>query len=360
MKRNHFIFAIAMLVVAVAGALVDPAPAHAFLANSVPLDLDSTLLGAIAFGGIMSPSQARVIDPILTNLAQGYKNNDMIGEHLFPVVPVDQRGGKIIQFGKEAFRLYNTARAPGSNTKRIQYGYAGANYALEQHALEGTVPFENMQEANAVPGIDLGQGAVMMVQDVIALRNEYAQAAIARDANNYDANHKVTLSGSDQWSHADSDPAGDITDSIEAIRSTIGRRPNLVALPAAVYGKVKQHAQVLDRIKHTGRDSATPQLLAQLWDVKQVVVGDAVYADASDDLVDVWGKDVIIAFTQMGTLRDKGLPSYGYTYRLRNHPVVESAYQDRNAKSWIYPVTDELSPVLASGLAGFLIKDAVA
>jgi hypothetical protein len=40
--------------------------------------------------------------------------------------------------------------------------------------------------------------------------------------------------------------------------------------------------------------------------------------------------------------------------------MVESPYQDRNAKSWVYPVDDSVSPVLASASAGYLISAAVA
>ena len=36
--------------------------------------------------------------------------------------------------------------------------------------------------------------------------------------------------------------------------------------------------------------------------------------------------------------------------------MVEMAYQDRNAKSWIYPVTDERAPVIAAASAGYLIQ----
>ncbi len=100
----------------------------------------------------MTPGQARVVDPILTTVAQGYKNGLMVADFLFPVVPVDQRGGKIIQFGKEDFKLFSTIRAPGANTKRVQYGYAGDPYSLDQHALEAVVPFEIQGEASAVPG----------------------------------------------------------------------------------------------------------------------------------------------------------------------------------------------------------------
>ncbi len=77
-------------------------------------------------------------------------------------------------------------------------------------------------------------------------------------------------------------------------------------------------------------------------------------------LVDVWGKFVVAAYTEIASLADLGTPSYGYTYRLEGYPVVEQPYQDRNAKSWVYPVTDEVSPVMAGADSGYLISAAVA
>lgn len=311
----------------------------------------------------MTNAQARVVDPILSTVAQGYQNNEMIFPALFPVVPVDQRGGKIIQFGREDFRLYSTARAPGANTKRVQFGYSGAAYSLAQQALEGAVPFEHMQEADAVPGIDLARGAVMKVQNIIQLGNEVAAAAIATTAASYQAANKTTLAGTSQWSDQTSgvsNPSKDIQTAIEAVRAAVGKRPNTAVLGPKVWASLKTHPLIVDRIKYTGRDSITLDMLAALWDVKRVVVGDAIYEDAAGALVDVWGKYVVVAYTELGSLADAGLPSYGYTYRLRHYPIVETPYQDRNAKSWIYPVTDELQPVAAAINAGYLISAAVA
>lgn len=321
--------------------------------------------GGLAFGlagivgGQMTAGQARVIDPILTTVAQGYKNGQMVADFLFPVVPVDQRGGKIIQFGKEDFQLFSAVRAPGAGTKRVQYGYAGAPYSLDQHALEAVVPNELQGEASTVPGIDLARVSVGKTQNVIVLAREYAAAQLATNAANYDNNHKMTLSGADKWSDysGTSDPSQDIDDAIEAVRATTGRRPNTVELSPAAFKAARRHPKILENFKYTGRDSVTVEMLAAHWNVQHVVVGDAVY-DAGNGFADVWGKDVVVAFTQIGALADMGLPSYGYTYRLRGFPTVETSYEDRNAKSLIYPVTDELQPVLASAISGFLIKGA--
>jgi len=333
--------------------------AISFGAHAGWIDPESAL--AIGLVGNMTNAQARVIDPILSTVAQGYKNGRMVADYLFPVVPVDQRGGKILEFGKEDFELYNTARAPGSNTKRVQFGHLGTPYALESHSLEGKVPFEHLQEANQVPGIDLGRGAVTKTQNIILLTNEYQAASIARNAANYAAANKTALAGTSRWddyASGVSDPTADIDTAIEAVRNQTGMRPNTVVLSPKAFKAAKRHPKIIDRIKYTGRDSVTAEMLADLWDVERVVVGDAIYNNAGT-MTDIWGKDVVVAYTETATADDGGTPSYGYTYRLRGNPMVEMAYQDRNAKSWIYPVTDERAPVIAAATAGYLIQTAV-
>lgn len=306
----------------------------------------------------MTPANARVADPVLTTIARGYKNGKMVADILFPVVPVGSRGGKIIAFGKEAFRLYVTARAPGANTPRVQFGYAGEPFALEQIALEGFTSIEEMQEAGVV-GINLAANAIAGVQSIIALSCEYAAAQIATNPANYPASHKLILADSDKWSNYESvtsNPLENVDDAIEAVRSFTGQRPNSVVLSPKAAKAAKRHPKVLAHFNRTNAKTVvTTEDLAAAFDVARVVVGDAIVADG-DDISDVWGADVVVAFTQIANVASGGLPSYGYTYRLIGYPLVEVPYQDRNAKSWIYPVTDEFAPVLACAEAGFLIK----
>lgn len=313
----------------------------------------------------MTTGQARVVDTVLSTAAQGYKNAAMVGGLLFPYVPVTQRGGKIIAFGREDFALYATARNPGSATRRVQFGYAGAPYALESHSLEGLLPVENMQEAQAVPGIDLGSLTVAKVQAIIALRLEKAQADLATNAANYAASNKTTLAGTSQWSDFSgvSDPINDVEVGKEAVRKQIGRRPNTGVMGPAVLAKLKQHPKILERIKYTGRDVATLELLASLFGLQRLECGEAVYdtspGSAAPAFSDVWGKSFVLSYTEIGAQADQGLPTYGYTYRLGGYPIVEVPYPDRNAKSWVYPVTDEVAPVIAGASAGYLISAAV-
>ena len=262
----------------------------------------------------MTPAQARLVDPVLSTVAQGYQNNEMVASYLFPQVPVNLRAGNIITFGKEGFMLYSTQRAPGENTKRVRFGYAGSAYSLVDYSLEGLVPVEVEQEAMAGPGIDLGAGAINEVSAIMALRLEKQSADIARTAGSYQAANKVTLSGTDQWSDfgATSDPIDDVEAAKEAIRAATGKRPNTMVMGAVVMAKLRQHPKIVDRIKYTGRDVATPELLASLFGVGRVVAGDAIYSnDAGTAFTDVWGKDVVLAYTSLASAQSGGLPSYG-------------------------------------------------
>lgn len=312
--------------------------------------------------GLLTASGARVVDPILSTVAQGYKHNEMVASALFPQVGVPLRGGNIITFAKEDFMLYASGRAPGENTKRVSFGYTGSAYALVDYSLEGQVPIEIMQEGQNGPGIDHAAMAVNKVSAIMALRLEKQAADIARTAGSYASGNKVTLSGTGQWSDftGTSQPIQNIETAKDAVRAATGKRPNTIVMGAAVLAKLRQHPVVVDRMKYTGRDVATLEILASLFGVQQVLVGDAVYASDAGVFSDVWGKDVVVAYTELGSVADMGAPSYGYTYNLNGYPLVEEAYYDRNSKSWVFPVTRAEAPVLASAAAGYLITNAVA
>lgn len=312
----------------------------------------------------MTASQARVVNPVLSSVAQGYQNGAMVADKLFPIVTVDQRGGNVIQFSKEHFMLYGSQRAPGENTKRIQTGYSSTTYALKDYGLEGKVPWEVMQEAAAVPGIDEGRRAIYVVSEAMALGYEKTCADLALNASNYAASNKLTtLAGATLWSDfasSTSQPVQNVETAKEAIRTQTGKRPNTMVMGAAVFAQLKQHPIVRDFIKYTQRSVATPELLAALFGIEQVYVGDAIYSnDAGTTMTDVWGKSVVLAYTAPASIREMGTPTYGYGYQLRGTPLVEEPYLDRSAKSWIYPVTRTELPQLVGASAGYLISPAV-
>lgn len=310
---------------------------------------------------VLNQRTAAVIDPILSTHARGYRNSAFIHTALFPVVSIPNRAMRVIKFGKEAFRLLNTRRAPGSDKKRVQYGYASDPVSLIQDALEGVVPVEHQDEAEKVPGIDLGAGAINMVLDVIQLGHEYEGASIARNAANYDVNHKLALAGADRWTDPTSDPKADFNVAKEAIRRSIGRYPNTFALSPTTSNALKDHPKIKEQFKYTSKDSITDQMLAAYFELETIAVGKAVFlpenADDSVPATDVWGDDAILAYVPT-TGDNYQVPSYGYTYQLRGYPQVEQPYFERRSDSWIYPTKSEQRTILTGAECGFLFQNA--
>ncbi|MCA1492708.1 major capsid protein [Ensifer sp. NBAIM29] len=304
---------------------------------------------------------AAVIDPILSTHARGYRNSTFIYTALFPRVTIPSRSMRVIRFGKEAFRLMNTRRAPGTEKKRVQYGYASDPVALVQDALEGVVPVEHQEEAEAVPGIDLGAGAINMVLDVVDLGHEHESAQLARNAANYDVNHKLALVGADRWTDPNSDPKADIDAAKEAIRRSIGRYPNTLALGPNSGNALKNHPKIKEQFKYVSKDSITVEMLAAYFDIKKVIIGAAVYlpetADDSAIANDVWGDDAVLAYVPE-TGDNFQVPSYGYTYELKGYPQVEQPYFERSNDSWIYPTKVERRAILTGAEGGFLFQNA--
>lgn len=310
--------------------------------------------------GQQTPAQARVIDPILSEHARGYRQGEMVSNMLFPVAFVPAYGGQVIEFGKEGFRIYNSKRAPGAATRRIRFGYQGKPYAIVPSALEAVVPRELGVDAQAVPVIDLATRAVNLVLRSRALEHEYDCATIARNAANYDNDHKVTLTAGDRWTHPDSDPVGDIADGCEAVRSSIGINPNTLVLAPRVSRALRRHPQLIGRVADTATRVVTLDTLRQVFEVDRIVVGNATVADDADDLGDVWGADAILAYVSPGSGVNANAeePSYGYTYAINGMPLVEQPYWEHATKSWVYGVAYDATPVLSGMTAGYLIKDA--
>lgn len=307
----------------------------------------------------LSNNQIRVIDPILSTVVQGFKNAELVGMNLFPTVPVQTSGGQIIEFGREAFKLYNARRAPGGATKRLSMGYAGKPFALVQDSLESQVPREQLRDAAAVPGIDIASRSVNVTMKALQLALENDQAVLATTAANYPASNKVTLAGATKWSAATGTPLADIDAGREAIRQQCGIYPNVLLLSAVAFNACRNNPGVIARLQYNAQVSPdatqiTPAMLAGLFGVERVIVGKAITFNDANVSTDIWGNNAILAYVPTGSLAMEE-PSFGYTYTMEGNPAVEVPYYDNNSKSWIYGVNYERSPVLSGISSGYLI-----
>ena len=91
---------------------------------------------------------ARQIDPVLTNLALGYKQAEFIGEKLMPVVFTDKEGVKVPKFGKGSFVEHATERAVGAASNVITLDTPHyLPIVLEEHDLMAGVDYREAAES---------------------------------------------------------------------------------------------------------------------------------------------------------------------------------------------------------------------
>jgi len=304
---------------------------------------------------------ARVIDPVLSGIAQGYIHAQRVGHVLFPAVEVMQRGGRVIEFGRESFFDYKARRAPGANAVTIQFGYEGKPYSLDQYSLDVPVPREHAEEAQQVPGIDLGKRAVVTAMDSLTLSLEIEQAELASNPANYGVSNKTTLIGAARWNQSSSTPVSDIETAKDQVRRACGVEPNRMVISAEGFKALKNHETVAEKFKYTTADSITAKMLANLLELDELAVGKATYMDSVDagaSFKEAWGNVAVLAYvpTQDAALEQ---PSFGYTYTLKGHPFVEPPRWEGNKRSWIYGVTYERKPVLTGIASGFLFSNIV-
>jgi hypothetical protein len=309
----------------------------------------------------MTNAQARVIDPILTNLALGYSNAAFVGEALFPRVYVGQRAGKIIVFDRNDYRLYNSRRAPGANVETVDVGYGSGSYALEDHNLDGKVPIENMQEAAAVPNINLQRRAVRKVQRALGTRLEVDQGNLARASGAY-GSQLITYNGSTSWKNSAATPLVDVATARQVILAATGVYPNTLLMSDTAFDALRFHASITDRLKYTSARSVTTETLAELFQVEKIVVGAGTYIDENGAAQKIWGNDAILAYVAQGSSLeadgDNSEPSFGYTYTLRGYPNAENPWWDGNVKSWRVPYNDVRAPLLTGLASGYLFQNA--
>lgn len=306
----------------------------------------------------MSLANKRIQDPILTELAQGYHNNELVAESLMSVVEIDKEAGKIPQFGRLAFRTRSTVRELHGDSNRLTpEDVTSLHVELKEHDVEYPIDYREDNDAS----YPLKKYALSVVQDVIALGREIAVAEIAQNEDNYTAENKVVLSSASQFTHPDSNPLAVINEGLEVVASSIGRLPNVCIIASDVWKALKENANLLERIKYTRTGILTPEIFAELIGVDVVKIGSASQ-EKDGNLEKIWSNTIILAYVAPSKDKEKKRtifePSYGYTVRRKEGLFVDT-YQEKGGKVEIVRCTDIHTPFLVGKSAGYLIKGCV-
>lgn len=313
------------------------------------------------------PNAANVhIDAAMTQISVKHKNAELVADKIFPEVPVQKQSDKYYTIGKEAYRLDNDTRRPGTRAKAVDFSLSNNPYYCDGHALEYDVPDEVRENADTPIQADID--GTEFTTDKMLLIREKATADLLRDTSQYPVANVRALAGASKWSDysGTSDPILDVRDMAAAVfAGTWGKRANTILIPYPVHQKLKDHPKIIERIKYSERGVVTPQLLAELFEIENVIFGDAVYDSSNEGGTPtqayVWGKDVILAYVpgKVG-LREVAL---GYSFRWKKtgttNGVVVTRWREEARKTDCLMAESYYDQRLIVAGAGAVIQGAV-
>ena len=304
----------------------------------------------------------------LTTLASGYKPTGLINELVFPVVGSITQGGKIPIFGKDAFKIYETLRARGAHSNRAGISPdSWITFYCEEHDLAIPLDKRELDALAKLPGdavtkalFNLQNRTRRRVQWNMKLEQEKAVADMVQNAANYGANNKLALSTTTCWSETGSKPIKNIEEAREAIRAKIGVYPNTAIMGADTYNTLKFHADYTDKMKLTNDKVVRPDLIAQMSDLKRVIIGMSMGLDSDEQFVDLWGDNFLLCYIPESGTPDIDEPSFGYTikpeFSATPYPYID-IFTEEGGKIVNVRCTDMYDQKMIMADAGFLITN---
>jgi hypothetical protein len=246
----------------------------------------------------------------LSDVAVAYYQDQSvyIADKVFPMVPVQHQSDVYYVWSKDDFfrdeaqQRADATESAGSGVNLTTQSYSAVVWALHQD-------IGDQVRRNADPAIDI---------DVVTTRTLMQKLMIRRDrifmtkymttgvwsVDITGVASAPTTNQTYQWSDdANGDPFTDISNGVTSVLQNTGFEPNVLVLAWPVYQALRKHPLVVDRIKYTNPAYAgkiTPQLLAESFDIEEVLVSRAVYNSAAQGVTGVYGfamgKNALLAY----------------------------------------------------------------
>lgn len=298
------------------------------------------------------------VDRPLTNISIGYRSMGNIADELFPVVPVMKESDLYYIFDKaNSLRSPRTLRANGAEANEDNLSLSTASYRLQEHALKELITKRDRDNADAA--LNLEVSTVEDLSDKLLREREIAAAAIFSDgawAN------ESSIAATAHWGLQTtvSNPILVADSAAAAVNINCGRLPNTCVLNDRAFRAVKEHLQVVDRVKYTSSESVSESLIARLFGVDKLLVARSSYNTAAEGLAatmaNTWTDLAWFGYVS----RSPGLkdPSALYCFKKDGGAMVKRWTDDARNGEW-FETSHMYAQVTPATDAGYLVVNPV-
>lgn len=347
---------------------------HYFLQYKTHIAMFALIAVALAFGWHPDPALAAAglfalttapfpVQPELTAIAIGYRNENLIADEVLPRVIVGKQEFKYQKYAmQDGFTLPDTKVGRKSKPNEVDFSATEQTASTSDYGLDDPIPQADVN--NAAPGQNPLGRATMNLTDLILLDREKRVADLVFDAGQYAAANKITLSGSSQWSdYANSNPI----DAILAALDGCIMRPNVFVMGQAVWTKLRQHPRVVKAVLGNAGDSgvAARQAVADLLEIEQILVGQGWLNTARKGqpvaMQRVWGKSAALLYRDKLADPAGNRTTFGFTAQFGSR--IAGATPDRDIGlrgGQRVRAGESVKEVICASDLGYFIANAVA
>lgn len=214
----------------------------------------------------------------LTNISVAYIQDEdqYIADRVFPRVPVQKQSDLYWKYHKSEWRRTDAEkRAPSTETPGVGWNVTTDSYYCHVYGVHKDI--DDQLRANADSAFNLDRDATRFITGQLLLKRDldWNTTYFTTGVWDNDLDGAASSPGADQflqWDQAGSDPIADISDYTINVRESTGFTPNTLVIGPRVLNSLKNHADILDRIKYTQRGVVTEDLLASLFGVNKLLV----------------------------------------------------------------------------------------
>lgn len=277
----------------------------------------------------MNPTASAVhVNVPLTNISIAYiqNANNFIADKVFPNIPVGKQSDRYYVYSKaDFFRIEAQERAPGTES-------AGGGWNLDNTPTYYAKPYsvhkdiDDQIRANADAVLDMDRDATEWVTQQLLMKREKVWVSSYFTTGIWALDMTGVPSGPTgnqflQWDQTNSTPIEDIGAASVSMAEKTGYKPNTLVLSPYVYNIIKNHADIIDRIKYTQKGVVTTDILAGLFDVDNVYIPfgteNTAAEGATGSYAFMYGKAALLCYSNPSP--SILTPSAGYTFSWRGY-----------------------------------------
>lgn len=266
------------------------------------------------------------IDRPLTNISIAYLQNaeNFVANRVFPNLGVSKQSDVFWKYNREDFnRDGMKKRAPATESAGGGYNLATDTYYCDVWALHKDI--DDQTRANTDDPLSPDRDATNWLthQFLISRERQFVSTAFTTSVWGTDVTGVSGAPGAGQvqyWSEAASTPIEDVETARNTVLQETGFEPNVIVLGQQVWSALKNHPDILDRIKYASANNnpvmVTRQTVAALFEVDELLVMKAIWNSGNEGATEsnafIGGKNALFCYRtpSAGLLT----PTAGYTF----------------------------------------------